>query len=62
MSKKSNSYLALNAMRRASQQAFARAASKNLKIPIWKNGKIFFVDAKERVEVPCAKPGATRSY
>ena len=52
MNKKSNSYLALNAMRRASQQALERAASKDLKIPIWKNGKVSFVNAKDRVEFP----------
>jgi hypothetical protein len=43
----SQSQLALNAMYRASQVAIARAAEKNLNIPIWQNGKIVFINAKE---------------
>ena len=50
MTKKSNSQLALDAMRRASMQARKRAASKGLKIPVWKNGKMIFVCAKEKIE------------
>ncbi len=48
MKKKSNSSLALNAMRRASKQAIQKAADLNLKIPVWKNGKILLVEAKEK--------------
>jgi len=51
MTKKLYSQLALNAMRRASIQALERAASKGLKIPVWKNGKVVFVNAKNRIKV-----------
>ena len=43
------SKLALDAMRRASREAIVRAAEKNLKMPLWKNGEIDFVDAKEEL-------------
>ncbi|MCB2264437.1 MAG: hypothetical protein LGR52_16090 [Candidatus Thiosymbion ectosymbiont of Robbea hypermnestra] len=43
----SQSKLALDAMRRASREAVARAAEKDLKIPMWKNGEITFVDVKK---------------
>ncbi len=45
-----NSHLALKAMRRASKRALERAASKDLKIPIWKNGEVVYVDAKDKVK------------
>jgi len=45
----SRSNLALDAMRRASREAIARAAEKNLKVPRWKNGEIIFVDAKKEL-------------
>ena len=51
MTKKSNSSLALNAMRRVSKQAIKKAADLNLKIPVWKNGKILLVEAKEKNEL-----------
>ena len=43
---KENSYalLALNAMKRASILAKRKAAEKNLKIPVWQNGKISYMD------------------
>jgi len=50
MMKKSNSQLALRAMRRASTQAIERAASKGLKIPVWKSGKVVLVNPKNKVE------------
>ena len=45
----SQSKLALDALRRASREAIARAAEKNLKMPVWKNGEITFIDAKEEL-------------
>lgn len=39
---KSFSNSALKAMRRAALVARDKAAEKKIKIPIWKNGKIFF--------------------
>jgi hypothetical protein len=50
MDEKSNAELALNAMRRASRQVLERAANKGLKIPIWKEEKIIFVDPKDIIE------------
>lgn len=47
--KVAQSSLALDAMRRASREAIARAAEKNLKMPMWKNGEITFVDAKDEL-------------
>jgi len=49
MKKKSYSSLALDAMYRASQEAVEKAAEKNLKMPVWKDGKIIFVDAKKKL-------------
>ncbi|QQO53910.1 MAG: hypothetical protein N838_11615 [Thiohalocapsa sp. PB-PSB1] len=54
----SQSQLALNAMYRASQVAIARAAEKNLNIPIWQNGKIVFINAKEEL----LTKGSTRPH
>ena len=51
MKKESNSYLALKAMRRASKQALERAASKDLKIPIWKDGKIVYERARDMINL-----------
>jgi hypothetical protein len=51
MKKESNSYLALKAMRRASKQALERAARKDLKIPIWKDGKIVYESAKDMINL-----------
>jgi len=50
MKKESYSKLALNAMLRASKEAIEKAASLDLKIPEWKDGKIIFVDAKEKLK------------
>lgn len=50
MKKESNSHLALNAMHRASKKAVEKAASLDLSIPVWKDGKIIFVKAKEKLE------------
>ncbi len=50
MKKKSYSKLALDAMHRASKEAIEKAASLDLKIPEWKDGKIIFVDAKEKLK------------
>jgi hypothetical protein len=54
----SQSQLALNAMYRASHAAIAKAAEKNLNIPIWKNGKIVFLNAKEEL----LTKGSTRAH
>ncbi len=50
MKEKSYSKLALNAMHRASKEAIEKAANLDLKIPEWKDGKIIFVDAKEKLK------------
>lgn len=42
--------LAINAMCRASKQAQKKAAENNLKLPIWEDEKIIFVDPKEMLE------------
>lgn len=42
----SYSALAMNAMKKAAEEAVERAAAKNLKIPVWENGKIIHLDAK----------------
>ena len=44
MKEGSYALLALNAMRRASILAKRRAAAKNLKIPVWKDGKVSYID------------------
>ena len=44
MKEKSYALLALNAMRRASILAKSKAAEKNLKIPVWQDGKISYMD------------------
>ena len=49
MTEKIHSQLALNAMRRAYIQALQKAANNGLKLPVWQNGKIVFVDAKGKV-------------
>jgi len=46
MNKESYSNLALNAMHRASK----KAASLDLSIPVWKDGKIIFIKAKEKLQ------------
>lgn len=48
MKKESHSKLALNAMIRASKKAILRAASLDLEIPVWKDGKVVYVKAKEK--------------
>ena len=50
MRKESNATLALNAMHRASKKAIEKAANLDLKIPVWKEGKIIFVNAKEKLK------------
>jgi len=44
--KNSYSKLAINAMYRASKMATKIAAEKNLKMPLWKDGKIVYIDPK----------------
>jgi len=50
MTKESYSKLAMNAMNRASKQALEKAANMDLKIPEWKDGKIIFVDPREKLK------------
>ncbi len=50
MNKESYSNLALNAMHRASKKAAEKAASLDLSIPVWKDGKIIFITAKEKLQ------------
>jgi hypothetical protein len=50
MKKISYSDLAIGAMHRASIQAVERAASFDLKIPEWQDGKIIFICAKEKLK------------
>lgn len=44
MKEGSYALLALNAMRRASILAKRKAAEKNLKIPVWQDGKVSYMD------------------
>ena len=50
MNKESYSKLALNAMHRASKKAAEKAAILDLSIPVWKDGKIICVKAKEKLQ------------
>ncbi len=50
MIKESNANIALNAMHRASKKAIEKAAKLDLKIPEWNDGKIIFVNAKEKLK------------
>ena len=50
MNKESYSKLALNAMHRASKKAAEKAAILDLSIPVWKDGKIIFVKATEKLQ------------
>ncbi|MBC8219181.1 MAG: hypothetical protein H8E67_01250 [Proteobacteria bacterium] len=46
----SYSKLAIGAMHRAKNDAIRKAAEYNLKMPVWKNGEMIFIDAKERLK------------
>jgi hypothetical protein len=37
-------------MHRASKQALEKAANMDLKIPEWKDGKIIFIDPREKLK------------
>jgi len=50
MNKESYADLALGAMHRASKKAAEKAASLDLSIPVWKDGKIIFVKAKDKLQ------------
>ncbi len=50
MNKKSYSTLAMNAMYRASEKATEKAAILDLSIPVWKDGKIIFMKAKDKLQ------------
>mgnify|MGYP003979444043 FL=1 len=50
MKQESNEQLALSAMYRASIKAIEKAAHLDLKIPEWKNGRVIFVNAKEKLK------------
>ncbi len=47
MKKNTYSNLALQAMKRASIAALQKASSKNLRVPLWKNGVISHVNPNE---------------
>jgi hypothetical protein len=49
----SYSQLALNAMCRASKEAQKKAAENNLKLPIWKNGNIVYIEPDEILTKTC---------
>ena len=42
--------LGIAAMHRAKNDAIKIAAEHNLKMPVWKDGKIVYLDAKERLK------------
>lgn len=50
MKKESNSQLALNAMHRAAKKGGERAANLDLSIPVWKDGKIISLKAKDKLK------------
>ncbi|MEH0022899.1 MAG: hypothetical protein V6Z89_24870 [Desulfobacter sp.] len=50
MKKISDSDAALNAMRRAAIQALEKAAEMDQEIPEWQDGKIIYVNAKEKLK------------
>ena len=50
----SYSKLALNAMCRASKEAQKKAADNNLKMPIWKNGSIVYIEPNEILTKKCS--------
>ena len=53
----SYSELALNAMCRASQEAQKKAAENNLKLPIWRNGNIVYIEPSEILTRTCTGQG-----
>ena len=50
----SYSKLALDAMHRASKEAQKKAADRNLKIPIWRDGKIVYIEPNEILTKKCS--------
>ena len=50
MKNESNSKSALDAMRRAAIKAIEKAANLDLEIPVWRNGKIVYVNAKKKLQ------------
>ena len=48
------SELAIKAMCRASKLAQQKAAEKNLKLPIWKDGEITYIDSKKILAKNCS--------
>ncbi len=48
------SELAIKAMCRASKLAQQKAAKQNLKLPIWKDGAITYVDSKKLLTKNCS--------
>ena len=49
----SYSELAINAMCRASKLAQQKAAEQNLKLPIWKDGEITYIEPKKILTKSC---------
>ena len=50
----SYSKLALKAMCRASKEAQKKAAENNLKMPIWKNGNIVYLEPSKILTKKCS--------
>lgn len=50
----SYSQLAIDALYRASKLAQRKAEERNLKMPIWKDGKIIYIDTKEIIGQKCS--------
>jgi hypothetical protein len=49
--------MGLNALKRASHKAFEKARQNNLEVPIWRDGKIEYINAEAATEynVPTKK-------
>ena len=50
MKKESNASLALKAMHRAHRQAIQKAADLDQEIPLWKDGELIYVKAKDQLK------------
>ncbi len=50
MKKETDTDLALKAMHRAHRQAIQKAADLDQEIPLWKDGKLIYVKAKDQLK------------
>jgi len=46
--------IGLNALKRAARKAFERARQNNLEVPIWRDGKIEYINSETATEQACA--------